>query len=427
MIESTIRWVQTAAVTLLAVALVSCEKTPEEPTNPIPNIPVPTNLSAIIGSDGITLSWEFDSSYDYSGFDVLRSEDDQVTWFLQATVPGPPFVDDNLRAGFTYWYRVAGVSQDGIRGKRSAPFPTRPAVFEVIIEGGMERTKLQTVLLSFTAPAFTQNVRFSEDSVLTSAQWRVFAPSYPLTLSVGDGLKVVYAQFIDEAGNLTESVNSSITLDTFAEIDILWFEAPEGAQPPNDTIAPGGTVFFSVETTGAETGGFCEIYIEGMGATPLEVYDEGTNGDSTAADGKFQRSFTFPLSFRQASMRMSSNYIDLVGNVSVEREFDDNLYMSDPPDAVVLFPITESTVDSITLRWTRSVDNHFVSYKIYRDILQNVDPKRSVLAGSVSNISTTVFTDAGLLAGTLYHYKVFVVNDLDEGAGSNEESFSTTP
>ncbi|MCK4774249.1 MAG: fibronectin type III domain-containing protein, partial [Candidatus Krumholzibacteria bacterium] len=247
MIESTNRWVQTAAVVLLAVALVSCEKTPEEPTDPIPNIPVPTNLSAIIGGDGITLSWEFDSSYDYSGFDVLRSEDDQVTWFLQATVPGPPFVDDNLRAGFTYWYRVAGVSQDGIRGKRSAPFPTRPAVFEVIIEGGMERTKLQTVLLSFTAPAFTQNVRFSEDSVLTSAQWRVFAPSYPYTLSVGDGLKVVYAQFIDEAGNLTESVNSSIALDTFAEIENLWFEAPEGAQLPTGTIRPGGKVFFSVE------------------------------------------------------------------------------------------------------------------------------------------------------------------------------------
>ena len=110
MIESTNRWVQTVAVALLAVALVSCEKTPEEPPTPIPDIPVPTNLTAIIGSDGITLSWEFDSSYDYSGFDVMRSEDDQFTWFLQATVPGPPYVDDNLRAGFTYWYAVAGVS-----------------------------------------------------------------------------------------------------------------------------------------------------------------------------------------------------------------------------------------------------------------------------------------------------------------------------
>ncbi|MCK5408244.1 MAG: fibronectin type III domain-containing protein [Candidatus Krumholzibacteria bacterium] len=424
MIESTNRWVQTAAVVLLAVALVSCEKTPEEPTDPIPNIPVPTNLSAIIGGDGITLSWEFDSSYDYSGFDVLRSEDDQVTWFLQATVPGPPFVDDNLRAGFTYWYRVAGVSQDGIRGKRSAPFPTRPAVFEVIIEGGMERTKLQTVLLSFTAPAFTQNVRFSEDSVLTSAQWRVFAPSYPYTLSVGDELKVVYAQFIDEAGNLTESVNSSIALDTFAEIADLWFDP---VQSPTNTITPGGTVFFSVETTGAETGGFCEIYIEGMGATPLEVYDDGNNGDDPAGDGKFQRDFTFPLSFRQASMRMSSVYIDLVQNVSVEREFDDNLYMSDPPEAVELREVTGLTADSIALRWTRSVDNHFVSYKIYRDTDLPVDPKTSVLAGTVSNISTTVFTDTGLQADKEYHYQVFVVNDLDEGAGSNEESFSTTP
>jgi hypothetical protein len=427
MIDSTNRWVQTAAAILLAFALVSCEKTPEEPPRPTPDIPVPTNLSAIIGGDGITLSWDFDSSYDYAGFDVMRSEDDQATWFLQATVPGPPFVDDNLRAGFTYWYKVAGVSQDGIRGKLSAPFPTRPAVFEVIIEGGMERTSLQTVLLSFTAPGQTQNVRFSEDSVLTSAQWRVFAPSYPFTLGISDGLKVVYAQFIDEAGNLTEPVNSSITLDTFAEIENLWFEAPEGAQSPNDTIPPGGTVFFSVETTGAETGGFCEIYIEGMGATPLEVYDQGTNGDKQAGDGKFQRKFTFALSFRQASMRMSSVYIDLVQNVSVEKEFEYNLYMSDPPDAVQLLEATGTASDSIALRWTRSLDNNFVSYRIYRDTIPGVDPKTSVLAGSVSNISTTVFTDTGLQADTEYHYQVFVVNNLDEGAGSNILNGRTTP
>jgi hypothetical protein len=425
MIESINRWVQTAAVALLAFALVSCERTPEEPPQPTPNIPVPTNLSAIIGDDGITLSWDFDGSYNYSGFDVMRSEDDQVTWFLQATVPGPPFVDDNLRAGFTYWYRVAGVSQDGIRGKLSAPFPTRPSVFEVIIEGGLERTRLRTVLLSFTAPAFTQNVRFSEDSVLTNSQWRVFAPSYPYNLSIVDGLKVVYAQFIDEAGNLTERVNSSITLDTFAEIDTLWWDA--GLAAPDTTIVPGSTVFFSVETTGAETGGFCEIYIEGMGATPVEVYDDGNNGDEFVGDGKFQRDFTFPLSFRQASMRMSSIYIDLVQNVSVEREFENNLYMSDPPDAVQLLEVIGTASDSIALRWTRSVDNHFVSYKIYRDIVPGVDPKTSVLAGSVTNISTTVYTDTGLQAATTYWYQVFVVNDLDDGAGSNILSGNTTP
>jgi chitodextrinase len=49
------------------------------------------------------------------------------------------------------------------------------------------------------------------------------------------------------------------------------------------------------------------------------------------------------------------------------------------------------------------------------------------LAGSVTNISTTVFTDTGLQADTEYWYQVFVVNDLDEGAGSNILSGNTTP
>ncbi|MCK4776498.1 MAG: fibronectin type III domain-containing protein, partial [Candidatus Krumholzibacteria bacterium] len=96
-------------------------------------------------------------------------------------------------------------------------------------------------------------------------------------------------------------------------------------------------------------------------------------------------------------------------------------------EAVELREVTGLTADSIALRWTRSVDNHFVSYKIYRDTDPEVDPKTSVLAGTVSNISTTVFTDTGLQADKEYHYQVFVVNDLDEGAGSNILSGRTTP
>ena len=133
------------------------------------------------------------------------------------------------------------------------------------------------------------------------------------------------------------------------------------------------------------------------------------------------------MAFRQASMRMSAQYIDGVENPSVEREFEKNLYMSDPPDAVSLFDITDTTSTTITLRWTRSLDEHFASYKIYRDVKDQVDPTSSVLVGTVSDISTTVYQDTGLPAGTTYYYQVFVINDLDEGAGSEIKSGTTTP
>jgi hypothetical protein len=389
-------WLWTTVSVLLVVAAMSCEEVPEIPPDAIPDIPVPTDLSAFLSEDGVTLSWEYDTNYDYSGFNVLRSEDDQITWVKQATVAGPPYVDSNLRTGFTYWYAVAGVDQNGIQGEQSAPFPARPALFAVIIQGGAPYTSTRDVLLTFTAPSLTQNVRFSEDSTFSDTQWRDFAPSYPMQLSVGDGGKVVWGQFRDEAGSLTQPVKSSIILDTFCQIDSLMFSRFSPPPPPVDTIPPGATVRFRIVPAGNETGGFAEVYIEGMGSTPVEVYDDGRNGDSEADDGSYERNYQFALSFRQRSMRMSAVFLDAAGNASVEREFEDNMYMSDPPDAVTLLAITETTSDSITIRWTRDQ-------------------------------ATTVFTDTDLAAGQRYYYKVYVVNDLDEGTPSNEEWGETTP
>jgi hypothetical protein len=427
MTETGKQWIWTSIFVVLAASAVSCDEVPEIPTDAIPDIPVPTNLSAVLGSDGVTLTWEFDGSYNYSGFDVLRSEDDQLTWVKQATVAGPPYVDSNLRTGFTYWYAVAGVDANGVQGKRSAPFPARPALFEVLIDGGARVTRSQEVVLTFTAPALTQNVRFSEDETFATTQWRDFAPSVPFLLSAGDGSKVVWAQFRDEAGSLTESVSSSIDLDTFAQIDSLTFAALTGPSL-QDTISPGGTVRFHIVPAGNETGGFAEVSIEGMGSTPVEVFDDGRNGDAAANDGVYQRNYQFALAFRQRSMRMAAVFIDEAQNTSVEREFENNLYMSDPPDSVVLSEITVVSADSLALRWTRSVDDHFVNYSVYRDVASGVDPVQSVLVGSVSDQATTVYIDSGLLQpSTTYYYKVYVINDLDEGAPSNEKSATTPP
>lgn len=123
---------------------------------------------------------------------------------------------------------------------------------------------------------------------------------------------------------------------------------------------------------------------------------------------------------------MSAAFTDVAGNTSVEREFERNMYMSDPPDAVDIKPVTQATADSITLNWTRSIDDHFTAYKIYRRSTQPVDPINSVLAGTVSAQSTTVFTDTGLAPLTSYWYAVYVVNDLEEGTKSNNEELGTT-
>jgi len=424
--DFTNKWICRAAI-IAAAASISCEEAELIPAEPIPNIPVPTSLSGFLSSDGVQLFWEFDTTYAYGGFDIFRSEDEQSTWFKVATVPGPPYSDTNLRSQTDYWYRVAGLDENGLRGGDSVSWPARPAVYEVIIDNGSLFTSEQLVLLTFTAPSGTQNVRFSENEDLTGVAWRGYEPPFEFILTPIDTVKTVWAQFIDDKGNLTQPVSSSITLDTFAAIDTLYFDPVDPIPADTDTISPGGSVFFTITTEDNEPLGFCDIFIEGQGATPVVATDDGRNGDQVAGDGIYERLFTFNLAFRQRSMRMSAEFTDAAGNLSVEREFENNLYMSDPPDSVTLNTITLTTSDSITLNWTRSLDSHFTSYKIYRRTESPVDPELSVLAGTVSDQSTTVFTDSDLPPGTDFWYAVFVVNDLDEGAKSNEKPGTTDP
>ena len=136
----------------------SCEEVPEELTKPVPEIPVPTNLSAVVASDSITLSWQFDSTYAFAGFDVMRSDDDLATFAKMATVAAPPYTDSNLRPGTTYWYGVAGVDADGIRGRLSVALAVQPAVFEVLVNGGDPYTNSRNVQLAVTAPVLPTRI-----------------------------------------------------------------------------------------------------------------------------------------------------------------------------------------------------------------------------------------------------------------------------
>ena len=53
---------------------------------------------------------------------------------------------------------------------------------------------------------------------LSDSKWITYKPSHILTLTEGDGEKIVYAQFRDKAGNVTEIVNAVTKLDIAAPI-----------------------------------------------------------------------------------------------------------------------------------------------------------------------------------------------------------------
>jgi fibronectin type 3 domain-containing protein len=406
-------------VGMVLLLVMSClEKLPDELEAPIPEIPTPTELEVVVGADQLTLSWAFDASFPVNGFSVYRSDDDKITWEKIASVAASPHIDTNVRAGTGYWYRVAAIDELDVEGRPSAPLAVLAATYAVLINSGDKYTNDTTVQLSFTAAFGTQHVRFSQDSTLVGATWLDFASSFSFTLASGDGEKNIYAQFRDGLGNLTVIFNDSIVLDTYAEIQSLSFN-------PTTPISPGGTIHFSILPAGSELDGFSQVFIEGMGSDPISVFDNGAGGDELAGDGEYEKDFTFPQFLRAKRMRMSAVFYDAAGNESVEVEFNDDLTMTDVPDPVTLFLPVDSTTSSITLRWSESDDEHFASYKIYRDDNPAVSDTNSVLVGTQSQVSSTTFTDEGLIEGALYNYAVYVVNDLDESSGSNVRSAET--
>lgn len=86
----------------------------------------------------------------------------------------------------------------------------------VVVNGGAATTSTQSVTLSLNAtdPAPATGVsqmRFSNDGVTFSA-YQPYATTAAWTLTSGDGVKTVYAQFRDSEGNQSAVVNDSITL-----------------------------------------------------------------------------------------------------------------------------------------------------------------------------------------------------------------------
>jgi hypothetical protein len=86
----------------------------------------------------------------------------------------------------------------------------------VVISGGAALTKATTVTLTvYDGGSDATHMRFSDDSSIWS-EWESFSASATktYTLSGGDGLKTVYVQVKDAAGNESNLFSSTITLDT---------------------------------------------------------------------------------------------------------------------------------------------------------------------------------------------------------------------
>ncbi|MBU1947515.1 MAG: hypothetical protein KJ927_02260, partial [Candidatus Eisenbacteria bacterium] len=99
---------------------------------------------------------------------------------------------------------------------------------------------------------------------------------------------------------------------------------------------------------------------------------------------------------------------------------------ADPP-AVTLQSVVQDDdafTPTLVLNWSQSAAHDFESYRIYRDTSPGVTPASNLVRQLIES-SVTRIEDSGLNDNTRYVYRVYVYDDQDAHAGSNEISVTT--
>lgn len=383
---------------------------------PAGEVPVPAGLSARTGDNEVLLSWR--PVEGAGGYVVYRAVGLVVKPDLLAREQDTLFADKDVLNGRTYYYSVSAVDPTGLEGYRSEIIAATPNVYSVMINGGEAYTGILPVELKMTAPSTTDLMKIGNEPTLSGSSWESYAPIRIWRLPEGDGTKTVHVLFRDSNGSLSPVVSDSIFLDTYAMITGIEFS------PTPHIYSPGSSVHFKLSVEGNETGGDAGISVEGFTGEIL-LYDDGNGGDPTEKDGYYETDYRFPEAVRGKDLTIAGRFTDRAGNQAPTFEAEDKLSFTDPPDPVDLLGAVDSTTSSITLKWAASEDEHFRYYRIYRDTLTGVDEQPSHLVRELSNKSQATYPDDGLVEGETYFYRLFVVNDLEETAGSNELAAST--
>ncbi len=412
-----------AALFLILVVSIwsGCLEDTEEVSLRIPEEQIEApNITGIIVEDGtVTVNWNPVSGAE--AYTVYRSVLSEENERLIAETGDTSHTDRGLINGRQYFYSVAGKGSHGLEGERSDWIAAMPSVYSVSVNQGEAYTNSVRARVYLTAPENTVLMMISNDSDFSGAFWETFTPARNWTLQPGDGQKTVYARFQDAEGGISSSVSGSITVDTFCGITAI------DISPDQADFNPGDLIHFTMNVEEDESGGTGNILIEDY-SEPIGLFDNGRGGDSNAGDGVYECDFRSPLSLRGKDLVVSGEFTDRAQNESPLFDSDETISFTDPPIAVELIGASDSTTSSITIRWVASSEDNFRSYRIYRDEMSHSQQdfeSAEYFVDELFNRSQTGYPDTGLKEGIVYYYRIYVVNDMEETAGSNQVSVST--
>jgi len=380
------------------------------------DIAPPQGLNARVADGTVTIDWRpVEGARRYR---VYRSVDGTDRIERVAETSDTAYVDTDVQNGRLYFYAVSSVSTKNLEGARSVEIAASPAIYAIVINGGTVVTGSRAVTLTLTAPETTAYMRISSDEAVSSAEWESYMRTRTWPLDEPDGAKILYAQFMDGSGAFSPVVSSSIVLDRYAMIESI------GISPVPRLYQPGATAHFRMRVEGDEGGGKASASFENYGGS-VDLYDNGHGGDAAVGDGVYEADFVFPESIRGIDLAVTGSFVDVAGNEAPPFECPDKISFTDPPSAVQLIGASDSSLASITIRWTASTDAYFQSYRIYRSTSPGVTESASQFVRELFNVAQTSYPDGSLKEGTRYYYRIFVANDLNEAAGSNEISANT--
>lgn len=406
-----------------AVALVGgCSNEHEDGFGRVDNDPVvsgvdpprASGLRALVGSRSVSLFW--DDLAQVARYRVLRRTGQEVEIEIEEGVADTTYTDGGLTNGLVYRYRVAAILGNGLEGAPSDPVFVVPSVYGVLIaDGGMFANDL-TLDLTLNAPAGTASMRFGTTPDLGGVPWRAFTGFATFTLPPGEGLRTVYAQFLDDAGNESRVVSDDVVVDTRAEIFSVTHDATGGP------VAPGATVRFTIAT--AEVDGEAFIDIEG-GPTDIELFDDGAHGDGGADDGTYAVDWMVPTGAEAEDAVVFGSFQDAAGNLA-EGTAVARITINEPPTAVVLNPAANVEATSVDLSWSQNQNADFAAYRLLRALTMDVlsDPER-VTATVITDRSTTTYTDDAVEENAQVYYVVVCVDAFGATTPSNTISVTT--
>jgi fibronectin type 3 domain-containing protein len=408
----------------------SCDKKPTNPVFPKDGQfpPQPRDLVVTVEEQKVTLAWNIDNPSAVKFYRIYRRDTTTTAFAVIDTASARFYTDKNLKSDGRYFYQVSAVNAGGFESNRSVVVAVSPNTFtSIIIEGGADYVSRRQVSLKLTTPPRTALMKLSNDSLALftdTTPWQRFESPVSWILSFGDGTKTVYARFRDSEGRESlQVVKDSIILDTTALIR-------EVTEDSNGQIKKAGdVVHFRLVTN--EIGGRATINIL-AGTQGVLLFDDGSQGDVTPADGVYEVNYRVPQELQVIQAKVRGNFVDRVGNVAETVTAATLLTIQKKPDPVTLFQPTSvgSLQNALRLTWTASKDTFdFASYSIYRSRKPNFNVlPDSLIIDRVTLRETTFYNDQNVQAGVTYYYRIVVVDLAGlSSAPSNEVNARTSP